>query len=280
MGWGMCGNVPNAIEQMVGYLNDNPNIYLVSASMNSMDDEGNIIGEIYSYDEAYMYYNDSVGACFMYRNEALRELGGYDTSFFLVEDYEYWLRIFFRYGKIGKIDEVLYVYRFHAQSLTSTKAEGIRKQLLRLREKYINNILDGGCRKDYICRIYYEFTEMGIDISPHKRKFLKYFPELSLDIGMEKDRPIIVYGAGDYGNRAYGRFGAHIAYYADSNPDKCGKIKNGIKILSVDEMIMMQEEYQILIAVSIEKIYNILFDFYTKGIKNCCVYQNLSTCEG
>lgn len=267
--------LPNAIERMAEFLDTHSDIYLVSASMNTMDDDGRIIGEIYSYDEPSFYYWNSVGACFMYRHDVLREIGGYDPDFFLAEDYEYWFRIFFHYGSIGKIDDVLYVYRIHSQSLSATREEEVHRQLIRLRNKYIDDILVGKCCKDYICRVYYEFMEMQTDISQYKQKFLARVPELSLDVGMDIDKPIIVYGAGDYGSRAYNLIGERIEYYADKDPHKHGQFKHGKKILSLSEISQMQDEYQILIAVSIQTVYDVLSDFCQNGIKKCCVYQNV-----
>ena len=43
-----------------------------------------------------------------------------DTNKFLVEDYDYWLRIFSRFS-VANIQDVLYKYRWHDGALTNTE---------------------------------------------------------------------------------------------------------------------------------------------------------------
>ena len=47
-------------------------------------------------------------------------IGEYDYNYTLVEDYDYWLRIFAKFN-VTNIEEVLYSYRFHSAALTSTE---------------------------------------------------------------------------------------------------------------------------------------------------------------
>ena len=68
-----------------------------------------------------MYYQNMVGACFMYCKEIVDQIGEYDPTMFLVEDYEYWLRILVEYGEIGYLEENIYLYRIHEGSLTAKR---------------------------------------------------------------------------------------------------------------------------------------------------------------
>ena len=88
----------NALAVLVDYLNKNKSCYMVCALMNVIDDQGKIIYTNIKYDAEVMLYNNCVGACFLYRREVLTEIGQYNVNKFLVEDYDYWLRILFRYG--------------------------------------------------------------------------------------------------------------------------------------------------------------------------------------
>ena len=92
------------------------------------DGNGDQLSEFRKYNPKEMYVDNYVGACFMYRREVADSIGEYDTELFGVEDYDYWLRILKRYGKIGHLDKYLYVYRMHENSLTSTKAQMIKKR--------------------------------------------------------------------------------------------------------------------------------------------------------
>jgi len=58
-----------------------------------------------------------VGPCFLYHRYVYEEIGEYDTSTFLFEDYDYWLRISQKF-KIKSLAEPLYYYRLHKNALT------------------------------------------------------------------------------------------------------------------------------------------------------------------
>ncbi len=66
-----------------------------------------------------MPYTDTAGACFLYRRAVAEQTHGYDDNFRIVEDYEYFLRLYFL-TKFKYVDKVLYKYSQHGQSLTST----------------------------------------------------------------------------------------------------------------------------------------------------------------
>lgn len=69
-----------------------------------------------------------------------QEIGGYDPEMFLLEDYDYWLRILIRYGRIGHIKKVLYRYRIHEGSLSATKEKERDEQEVRLMHKCLPDI--------------------------------------------------------------------------------------------------------------------------------------------
>lgn len=61
-----------------------------------------------------------VGACFLYTREVYETVGDYDTGLFLVEDWDYWQRVMMKFSSYA-ITQILYDYRQHSASLTSTK---------------------------------------------------------------------------------------------------------------------------------------------------------------
>lgn len=68
--------------------------------------------------------NNTVGAAFMYRSGTDAVLGGYDPRMFLLEDYDYFMRM----NSLFRIKHVrhtapIYAYRFHDGSLTSKDKE-------------------------------------------------------------------------------------------------------------------------------------------------------------
>lgn len=131
----------NALEEMVNYLEENPNKVLVCADYTfiHIDRDNNIrngefiasgkIEDLISY--------DSVSACFLYRAEIARFIGEYDESQFKVEDYDYWLRMGL-VGEFGAIHQKIYVYRYHPNSLTCSQQLGeVAKKTEKLLEKYL-----------------------------------------------------------------------------------------------------------------------------------------------
>lgn len=62
---------------------------------------------------------NTVGACFMYTRKAYETVGMYDPKLTLVEDFDYWQRLYVHFGAIT-LEEILYEYRWHEGALTNT----------------------------------------------------------------------------------------------------------------------------------------------------------------
>lgn len=96
----------------------------VFADCDIIDAEGKIIEAICApknYQQA-IWGGNFVGACFMYTRVVYESIGEYDPELYLVEDYDYWLRIFARY-KVAHIKKRLYGYRRHDGTLSSTEKQ-------------------------------------------------------------------------------------------------------------------------------------------------------------
>ncbi len=111
----------NALETMCRVLRENE-ADLVYASYQIMDENGSL-GEILEADHNTIQHipgSNVIGACFLYTRAASVRVGEYDTNLMLVEDFDFWQRMV-ACCKTVPIDEVLYDYRWHSGSLTSTK---------------------------------------------------------------------------------------------------------------------------------------------------------------
>ena len=64
-------------------------------------------------------------------NIGFEKAGGYDINRFLVEDYDFWLKVYWNY-KMYHIDKSLYFYRIHRESLTAKRKSAIEKEKIRL----------------------------------------------------------------------------------------------------------------------------------------------------
>jgi len=264
--------LPEAIERMGRYLENNTDIYMVCSNMDLIDFDGNILGNYLNYDEELMYYDGCVGASFMYKREVLDTVGEYNPQKFLVEDYDYWLRILFKYKKIGHIDETLYLYRTHPRSLTATRQSEIRQQLLKLRKVNLPFLFNYyKSNKKYLCALYYDFKVNNFDISDVQNEFFKMVPELKNEKELNFSKPTIIYGAGKLGAKAYDVLKENVKFFADSDERKIGKKKDGVTIISLSEVVSKKEDYNILIAVSSIYIYEIIDALLCGGVPNYCI---------
>lgn len=126
-----------AIEEMVNYLEENRDTSMVCCDFIKMDEITNkeeICKLNVSPEE--MICANCVGPCFLYRKDITNKIGKYNPEKFLVEDYDYWLRMMLE-GNISHISEVLYTYRIHESSLTGTRMTEIMNKTSKLIEKYL-----------------------------------------------------------------------------------------------------------------------------------------------
>ena len=130
---------PIALERMVNALESNPDIELVYASYQIIDENG-VQKQVFEADphgQDHILGSNVVGACFLHTRNVYEQVGDYDVNLFLVEDFDYWQRVMMKFRALA-IAEVLYDYRWHDASLTSTKnekrfAELLEKMLLKNR---------------------------------------------------------------------------------------------------------------------------------------------------
>lgn len=82
---------------------------------------------------------NNVGACFMYTRVVYEAIGPYDPELFLVEDYDYFIRIQKRF-RFRHLPEALYYFGRHDDSLTASRFAEIKAADVLVR--YKNRLLD------------------------------------------------------------------------------------------------------------------------------------------
>lgn len=118
--------LPEFCEEMHRAFIEHPEADVVFARMNNMDENGRVFGTTQEPGELNnIYIRNIVAACFMYRRKVQEELGGYDETKFLVEDYDFWLRAYEKY-QFYYLPKILYSYRYHESSLTSRRWRDIK----------------------------------------------------------------------------------------------------------------------------------------------------------
>ena len=128
------------LEEFVSYLDNNPDKGLVTACYAAFSlKTGETLYEVHHPDpQLHLPLFNCVCYAFMYRREVLETVGDYDTTLFLVEDYDYWVRIWLKYP-IGKIYKVLYYTGVGDDTLTLSRKKEIAEKLLEMRLRYFSD---------------------------------------------------------------------------------------------------------------------------------------------
>ena len=131
---------PTMLEEFVQYLDANPDKGLVTACYAAFSlKTGDQLYEVHHPDpQLHLPLYNCVCYAFMYRHEVLDTVGDYDTTLFLVEDYDYWVRIWQKYP-VGKIYKVLYYTGVGDDTLTLSRKKEIAEKLLEMRLRYFDD---------------------------------------------------------------------------------------------------------------------------------------------
>jgi len=267
-----------AIETMVKYLDCHNQCGLVYCDMAYINQSGEIISNNQTNDHN-MFLNNCVGACFMYRRSVAEAVGGYDPDKFLVEDYDYWMRIAFRY-EVDRIPEILYFYRFHESNLTAVRETEIAEKVAALKTEYLEPIskrLNDHEFTAFCTGILLNKLDSGPQIQRiAQQRGLSFDPEecvLSRNF-FDPMQKFIIFGAGVQGQRAHRILGAErVAYFADNR--KSGQVIDGVEVVSADQAKLMQDTYNITIAVGYHFVAEIMEQFEQVGITRYSVFQLL-----
>lgn len=148
---------PQAFEKMLNALKQDSSADMVCCDIDIIDENGKKMREITAdcSVESLLGVNNTIGSCFLYTKTIADKIGGYDESQFLVEDYDYWLRIALQ-GKIITLHENLYAHRFHKDSLTTTKSHKVQQKALALQKRYFELFLP---KFPHLKQIYQRFQE-------------------------------------------------------------------------------------------------------------------------
>ena len=290
LSWTSDDNIyyPEALEIMVDALKQNQQYYCVRANLDIIDEYGNIMENLAIFDNVEMYRYNCFGACFLYRRCVQEKIGFYNTNLFGVEDYEYWLRIMACYGDILSINKTLYQYRRHEGSLSETKKKMVRQQLNRMRLQFIDPILENLKDKPgELCGLYIEMKSENILSSEliekfddeelplrKEEKFEQFIPEIK-GIESYSGESALVFGAGALGKRIEKILKGKVVCFADNDNERIGQLLENREIISFDEMVRKQESIQIIIAVGLDRIYELMVQLWNAGIQHFVIAQEI-----
>jgi glycosyltransferase involved in cell wall biosynthesis len=127
--------LPNAIEVMVAALEREPDVGMVYTPQTCIDKNSRDVGfTCFGGPADALAYNNPVGASFLYRREVYESVGDYSAELFLVEDWDYWIRIAEKFP-VRLLPEIVYKYRIHDDSLSRQKLESCKRATRELLEQ-------------------------------------------------------------------------------------------------------------------------------------------------
>lgn len=133
-----------AIERMVEYLREK-NCEFVYADYYHFAELDKLTGEpvdphhVKLPEQQKLDKSNGIGACFMYTRRVHENIGDYDPALFLVEDYDYFIRISKSFD-MCHINEPLYYFSRHDQSLYTSRYCEVKASDILVR--YKNRLLD------------------------------------------------------------------------------------------------------------------------------------------
>ncbi|OXA81463.1 Glycosyltransferase involved in cell wall bisynthesis [Flavobacterium aquidurense] len=118
----------DALEKLLESLLENE-ADIVYSNIFLIDNFGNRIREVKLLGVENLIFGNVIGSCFLYRRNVFQKNKGYNETLFLVEDYDFWIRALL-HSKYCKLDQFLYNYRKHGDSLTNQIKTVNNKQII------------------------------------------------------------------------------------------------------------------------------------------------------
>lgn len=177
---------PEMLETFVKYLDKHQDVGCAVSDSYVIDKDNNIIGKKIVPDDlnSKMMLNNYVGASFMYRKECALAAGEYREDLFLVEDYEFFIRLSF-HCKMGRIPQFLYYYMDNPNSLTATRQREIRERLVRMRIMYLDKAEDAFRNNPKLLTLVYYRIIDNLFGKEKLQYFIKFAKKLPIHFGVK-----------------------------------------------------------------------------------------------
>ena len=131
--------LPRALEEMIGFLDAQPEVGLVYTDYRLIDPEGRTVGHRRVGPPARLAVGCAVGACFLYRRRVAEAVGPWSEGFFLAEDYEYWLRAA-KVTELAPLHRELYEYRVHPECLGARRSREVFAATHRAKLRHLSEL--------------------------------------------------------------------------------------------------------------------------------------------
>lgn len=132
---------PQRLAVQLKYLEEHPDIAVVGSALSIIDEQDHIVGRRrypLTHDDiatTMRRYNCMAHPSVMFRKADVDAVGGYDVAQSL-EDYELWCRMIAAGYRFANLPDALVRYRFHFESLRSTKVHRVIRDTIAVKERY------------------------------------------------------------------------------------------------------------------------------------------------
>lgn len=109
-----------AVEKMLAFMRRKKCSFVYSDYYQFKNENPSQMTLMKSPDDLTLTVRNIIGACFMYSKEVMTNVGDYDPSAELAEDYDYWIRVSKKFT-MCHLGEPLYFYRVHDESLYESR---------------------------------------------------------------------------------------------------------------------------------------------------------------
>jgi glycosyltransferase involved in cell wall biosynthesis len=191
---------PIFLQTMVSALQNNANVDLVYSNYTTINAKGEIAGSVNLGDINSSFNNwIGCGAAFLYKKEVHELNKGYTVSYFLIEDYDFFLRAFIKFNLFYIQEQEIYFYRIHESSLSSQNGPIINDLQKFLIEKNLPS-LEKKLNKKELLQLYeklflyhfnkennrYNYKKFALKISNHSKPRLVLLIIMAALKGMAK----------------------------------------------------------------------------------------------
>lgn len=275
----------DAIETMVSFLNSNPEYGMVYCDINDLYEDGTKKYSNRLKPVRYLYLGSYFGACFLYRREVAEAVGEYDSQMFLVEDYDYLLRIAKQF-QIYYLRVCKYTYRIHRESLSQTRTRQIIKRFYDLRIRELDYLLEKidedlkptlflemwFCKQEETWALRERFFPNGE--LPQSIKWLE--PRMENDAVLDNGKKLILFGAGELGKKALSYFGKERVYsFVDNDKRRTGTSLDGIPIIAFEQLVKICDFYQLVLCIGSQFLPEVVMQVEDAGIAGYALFLEL-----
>lgn len=106
----------DALEEMIKTIQDSDIVY---SDYELIDENESFISKQKVGKSSNLMFHYSIGPCFLYKSQCHHKVGGYNESFKMCEDYDFFLKLYYNNFCFKKIDKNLFSFRIHKNQMSS-----------------------------------------------------------------------------------------------------------------------------------------------------------------